>query len=148
MRIQAATGLAAVLAALALPAAGAEWQLVRKNKDAMLSVDSQSVKRNGDEVAFQYLVDLREAQGDLKQGPQFRSVVTQARVRCKARTISLGESEMFVPNRGQGAAIGRSDPKGATGTFSPLEKGTSDEDLWGHLCAPKDAKPKDAKAAK
>jgi hypothetical protein len=62
-------------------------------------------------------------------------------VRCKERTISLGESEVFIANRAQGAATGRSDPKAATGKFTSLEKGSSDEDLWRHFCAPKDAKP-------
>jgi hypothetical protein len=142
MRIHAAVGWTAVLTALALPAAGAEWQIVRRNQNAILSVDTKSVKRTGDEVAFEFLIDFREGQGDIKQGPQYRSVVTPARVRCKARTISLGASEAFITNRAQGPPTGRTDPKAAKGSFSALEKGSSDEDLWRYFCEPKAAEPK------
>ena len=131
-----AARIALVMVVAATPAVGADWQLVRGNERARLSVDRESIKRNGDEASFRYLIDLRQGEGAKHGSPDHRSIVTQARVRCKERTIAIGDSEGFLVNGGQGAAISRSAPKKGPAVFAPLEKGSSDEDLWKHLCAP------------
>jgi hypothetical protein len=139
--------LLALSLALALPAA-ADWKLIRGNDKARLSIDEKSIERKGDETAFRFLIDLREAEGDIRQGPQHRSVVTQARVRCKDRTIAMGDQEAFVQNGGNGIPIGRRTPQGAEAGFRPLEKQSSDEDLWGYVCDAKSAAPPKAAPAK
>jgi len=137
--------IASVLAlclAVAWPAGATNWQLVRGNERARLSVDKDSIKRNGDEVAFQFLIDLRRPEGAAMGTPGHSSTVTQAKVRCSARTIALGDAEAFLPHGAKGAAVGRSAPKKAEPAFAPLEKGSSDEDLWAYLCEPKEAAKK------
>lgn len=128
--------LAALLGSMA-PAMAADWQVIRANEQARLSIDRGSVKRTGDEVAFRFLIDLRKGEGANRASPGHRSIVTSARVRCKARTIAILDSEGFLGNGGQGVAISRSPPRRGEPAFVNLEEGTSDEDLWRHFCDPK-----------
>lgn len=132
-----------VLLLLATPALGA-WEELRRNQDVRLLIDPQSIKADGDVVAFRYLVDFREAQTDNKV-TFFRSLVTDAVVHCKDRTIAVRGSEGYAGSTGRGTLLGAISPTPAQAAFKGLEKGTSDEDLWKRVCtkaaAKADAKP-------
>jgi hypothetical protein len=137
-----------VLLVLALPPAMAEWKQIRKDREVMLSVDTQSIKRKGDEASFKYRVDFRAPQGDL--GTPYRSIVVSAKLRCKAKAIALFDTDAYAQNGAKGAIIGKTEATPAESGFGPLEVNSSDEDLWRHVCenksgtAAKDAPKKDA----
>ncbi len=139
-----------VLLLLATPALGA-WEEVRRNQDVRLLIDPQSIKADGDSVTFRYLVDFREAQTDNK-ATYFRSLITNAAIRCKERTIAVRGSEGYTGNTGGGRLLGATTPTAAESAFKGLEKGTSDEDLWKRVCtkppAKAGAKPAEKSAAK
>ena len=135
------TWTAATLAALALEASAAtQWSELRKNDAAKLSIDSASVKRRGDQVSLKYLVDYAKPQGDSLHQVRYRSVVTMATLRCKARTVLLGMSELYSGPGATGVVMASAEPEPRERVFSPIEKGTSDEDLWRHACEKKAAK--------
>jgi len=135
-----------VLLLLATPALGA-WEELRRNPDVRLLIDPQTIKTDGDAVTFRYLVDFREAQSDNKV-TFFRSLVTNAAIRCKERTIAVRGSEGYAGNTGKGTLLGATSPTPAQAAFKGLEKGSSDEDLWKRVCTKPAAKPAEKSAAK
>ena len=135
--------LAATLAT-ALPALAA-WTELRRNDQQRLSIDTASVKKKGAETSFQYLVDFREVQGEAATGV-YRSVVVRAVIRCKDRTISVRESEVFPGNEAKGTSLGIRQSSKDEARFSAIEKGSSDVELYDRVCKA-GAKPAPAKAA-
>jgi hypothetical protein len=135
-----------VLLLLATPALGA-WEELRRNPDVRLLIDPQSFRTDGDAVTFRYLVDFREAQSDNKV-TFFRSLITNAAVRCKDRKIAVRGTEGYAGNTGRGTLLGATSPTPAEAAFKALEKGTSDEDLWKRVCTRTAAKPAEKPAAK
>jgi hypothetical protein len=132
--------LAVAIAALALDASAAvQWSELRKDGAAKLSVDPASMKRRGDQVSLNYLVDYVKPQGDSLHQVRYRSVVTAATLRCKARTVMLGVSELYSGPAATGVVMATAEPTPKEKVFAPIEKGTSDEDLWRHACEKKPA---------
>jgi hypothetical protein len=132
--------MAAALAVLALDVSAAtKWSEVRKDGAAKLSVDSSSVKRRGGEVSLKYLVDYAKPQVDALHQLRYLSVVTAATLRCKARTVMLGMSELYSGPAGTGVVLATAEPAPQERVFTPIENGTSDEDLWRHACEKKPA---------
>jgi hypothetical protein len=122
--------LTLALLLVASPALGA-WEELRRNDSVRLSIDPKSIKARGDRVAFRYLIDYRETQGDYKTSI-YRSLASRAAIRCKARTIATYETEGYAGNGAEGPMIGVM--KDDNAPFKKVEAGTSDEDLWKRLC--------------
>jgi hypothetical protein len=129
--------IALAAASVAFHASAAQWTPIRSGSAATLSVDSSSVRRKGDQVSLKYLVDYPQPQGDDLYQVRYRSVVTAATLRCKARTLSLGTSELYGGVGATGVLLASAVPTRSESAFKAIEKGTSDEDLWGHACAAK-----------
>ncbi len=129
--------LALAASCVALHASAAKWTPIRTESAAMLSVDSSSVRRKGDQVSLKYLVDYPKTQGDDLYQVRYRSVLTAATLRCKARTLSLGTSELYSGAGATGVLLASAVPTGSEGAYKAIEKGTSDEDLWAHACGAK-----------
>jgi hypothetical protein len=146
----AARLFAAVLgAALAAPAA-ADWTQLRRDGAAMLSVDPLSIQRNGDVASFRYLVDYRLPQGESR--PSYRSTITEAKADCKARKLSVVHTDAYAFLGGKGAVIAKTKLSPQESAFKPLQKDTSDVDLWNFVCQgkapPLSPPPKQAPPAK
>jgi hypothetical protein len=131
------TLLAAIALGLAAPALGA-WEELRRNDQVRLSIDPQSIKREGAAVAFRYLIDFRQPQGDYKT-VVYRSLVTKAHIRCTARTIVTVESEAYAGVEAKGPPLGVIKPGKGDDEFKKLEPGSSDEDLYKRVCEGKRA---------
>ena len=127
-----------LLLLFATPALGA-WEELRQNQDIRLLIDPESIKPDGNALSFRYLVDFREAQTDNK-ATFFRSIITNAAVRCKERTIAVRGFEGYAGNTGKGTLLGTRTSTAAQAAFKGLEKGTSDEDLWTRVCTKPAAK--------
>ena len=132
--------MAAALAVLTLDASAAvQWNELRKDDAAKLSVDPASIKRRGDQVSLKYLVDYAKPQGDVLYQVRYLSVVTAATLRCKARTVQLGTSELYSGRNATGVLLATAVPSAKEHVFTPIETGSSDEDLWRHACEKKPA---------
>jgi hypothetical protein len=125
------TRTALIIALLALPVcAGAQqWESVRRDNNAMLSVDAQSVKRNGDQVTLDYMIDFRAPSNE----SPYRSIVVNVRVDCKARTILPLHADAYMKFGAQGEIVAKTAPSGPL-VPQPVEQGSSDEDVWRHIC--------------
>ena len=123
--------LAVLLVALAWPAE-AKWKRLRRDNMAMLSVDPDTIHREGDIRTFRYLVDFRLVQGE--GHTKYRSIVSYAKVDCKARTFALTHTDAYAAYAGEGIIIAKDQLSAAESAFKPLEKGSSDEDLWAFVC--------------
>jgi hypothetical protein len=135
--------LAACLLACAAPAAfAAKWMPLRNSNSAALSVDEASVSRRGDQVRLNYMVDFARPQQDRLHQLAYRSIVTSAILRCKARTVSLGKSELYTGPKASGVLIATTEPTDRETRFTAVEKDTSDEDIWRHACEKKNAEAK------
>ena len=138
MKLAARIVAAIVLAALAAPA-DAAWKQLRRDASAMLSIDSDSIKREGDVASLRYLVDFRLAQGDSRL--TYRSIVASAKVDCKARTMALLHTDAYARYGGQGIIVAKTKLTPRESEFKPLTSGTSDEDLWKFVCEGKAPAP-------
>ena len=127
---------------LALPAMAVEWTPLRKSEGASLSIDQKSLQRKGGEASFQYLVEFPTPQGNPSDGVIYRSLVVNASVRCKPRTIAIGKTDAYLEPRAQGKVLATTRPPRGLALFKPIESGTSDEDLWQVICERKKAGPK------
>jgi hypothetical protein len=123
--------LAAALLA-AIPAA-AEWKQLKRDNVAMLSVDPASVARDKDVVSLRYMVDFRKAQGGVGE-PQYRSIVVSVKIRCKAKTIAMGHTDAYFAWGAAGDIVAKTAPQRGEPRFLPLEKGSSDQELWTYAC--------------
>ena len=119
--------------AAALPAA-ADWKILKRDNDAMLSIDTASIVHEGDTVSLRYMVDFKKAQGSAAEGAEYRSIVVGAKVRCKAKTIALGHTDAYFAWGGAGNIVAKTAPTRGEAQFHPLEKGSSDQELWTHVC--------------
>ena len=137
--------LVAASIAVSLPAFSA-WEELRRNDSQRLAIDPASIKRKGDEVAFRYLVDFREQQGDFKTAI-YRSLTVKAAIRCKAKTISLRETEVYAGSEATGAANGVMKASKEEAAFKAIEPDSSDQELHQRVCKASAAKPAPAKPA-
>ena len=126
--------LVAVSIAISLPAAAA-WEELRRNDQQRLAIDPASIKRKGDEVSFRYLVDFRQQQGDFKTA-LYRSLTVKAAIRCKAKTISLGDTTVYGANEAKGAQNGVMHPSKEEKAFKQIEAESSDQELYDRVCKP------------
>src|SRR5258706_12792584 len=131
MKIATLVLLTALLASLDARAA-ANWTELRRNDSVKLLVDATSVKRSGDRVTLQYMLDYAKPQGDHLYQVRYRSVVTQATVRCKARTILLGNSDLYEGPSAKGVVVAGAVPPPKDRKFTAVERDTSAEYLWPH----------------
>ena len=136
MSMKKAASLMALLMA-ALPCGAAEWKSLRRDANAMLSVDTQSIKRKGDEATLQYMVDFRDPQGDPRDGSPYRSIVVSAKVNCKKRAIALLHTEAYAQFGAKGVIVAKTQSSAAQASYKPLERDSSDEDVWRHVCEQK-----------
>ncbi len=129
--------IALAAAFVALEASAAQWSAIRNNDAAKLSIDATSVSRKGDQVSLKYMIDYTKPQVDPLRQLSYRSIVTAATVRCKPRTVSLGTSELYNGPEARGVLVASAVPTRRERAFAAIEKGTSDEDLWRHVCEAK-----------
>ena len=123
--------LAILLVGIVAPA-DAAWKRLRRDSMLMLSVDPDTIHREGSVATFRYLVDFRLLQGE--GHTQYRSQISYAKVDCKARTFALTHTDAYVRYGGEGIIIAKNQLTPAESAFKPLEKGSSDEDLWAFVC--------------
>ena len=126
--------LSLALAALAAPAHAVHWKQVKRDNQAMLSIDTESIKRSGDEVSLNYLVDFRFPQGEPQSGPVYRSIVVRTKVRCKARTISVQHTDAYAQFGAAGLIVAKTKATPAEMAFRPLEPESSDLEVYQQAC--------------
>jgi hypothetical protein len=141
MKIAALMLLPAALASLDAGAA-ANWMELRRNDSVKLSVDASSVKRSGDRVTLQYMLDYAKPQGDHLYQVRYRSVVTRVTLRCKSRMILLGNGDLYEGPSATGVILAGTVAPPKDQKFTAVEKDTSDEDLWRYACEAKPAPKK------
>ena len=124
--------LVAASIAVSLPAFAA-WEELRRNDSQRLAIDPASIKRKGDEVAFRYLVDFREQQGDFKTAI-YRSLTVKAAIRCKAQTISLRQTTVYAGSEAKGSENGVMQATKEEAAFKKIEPDSSDQELYQRVC--------------
>jgi hypothetical protein len=141
--MEIATRALGVLAgcALAAVAMGAQWKQLAKGPAGELWVDVASIKRDNGEAAFDYRIDYPAPQREVGSQNFYRSTVTRALVRCSARALAMGPTIAYAGARATGKVIGRYPPSPEEARFQPVELGSSDENLWRHVCKLAEVKP-------
>ena len=124
--------LATVVLAMFADGASAAWKILHRDATVQLSVDPESIQRDGSVATFRYLVDFRLLQGE--GHTQYRSQISYAKVDCKARTLALTHTDAYVRYGGEGLIVAKTKLSPADAALKPLEKGSSDEDLWAFVC--------------
>ncbi len=143
MKMTARALLPLLLAAAACPAWGA-WEVLRANNEVRVSIDPKSIKASDDDKAFSYMVDFRKPQGEATG--QYRSIVVGASLRCKDKAISLTSYQIYQGAGGDGVLLAMPEPSKEERDFRPVEKGSSDEELYQRICLNKKPAPTAAKA--
>jgi len=143
MKTTARALLPLFLAAAACPT-WAAWEVLRGNNELRLSIDPKSITAKDDDKAFSYLVDFRKPQGE--PSGQYRSIVVGASLRCKDTAISLTSYQIYQGPGGNGILLAMPEPSKEERGFRPVEKGSSDEELYQRVCLNKKPAPTAAKA--
>ena len=133
MPMKRSVWLVALLLA-ALPCAAEDWKSLRRDANAMLSVDAQSIQRKGDEATLKYMVDFRAPQGNPRNERSYRSIVVSAKVNCKKRTMGITHTDAYAQYGAQGIIVAKSKLNKAESAYKPLERDSSDEDVWRFVC--------------
>ena len=134
--IRAVAVLAAIAAAsAALPGAAAQWKLVQKGAVGELWIDNATVKRTNGEAFFEYRIDYPKPQQEVFSKATYQSTVTKAAVRCGTRSISIGPTTAYSGKGAAGKVISTHPPSRDEARFQPVERGSSDESLYHHVCA-------------
>ena len=131
--------LATVVLAMFADGASAAWKILHRDATVQLSVDPESIQRDGSVATFRYLVDFRLLQGE--GHTQYRSQISYAKVDCKARTMALLHTDAYARYGGQGIIVAKTKLTPRESEFKPLTSGTSDEDLWKFVCEGKAPAP-------
>jgi hypothetical protein len=118
----------------ALDAVGAQWKQLAKSPIGELWFDAASVKRNGGDVAFDYRIDYPKPQPVVDSKAEYRSTVTRVIVRCAAHTIATGPTIAYAGARAGGKEVGRFPPSPEEARFQPIDRNSSDENLWQQVC--------------
>ena len=128
--------LALVIAAtLGISAHAAQWKQLAKNPQGELWIDNASIKRDNGQAVFDYRIDYTAPQQEAGSSTQYRSTVTRAAVRCTPRTLAMGSTIAYAGAHGTGKQVGRYPPSPEEARFQPVERGSSDENLWHHVCS-------------
>ena len=122
-----------VLAAVALPALAQQWKQVRRDDTVMLSVDIDSIKTENGVTSANYLVDFRRAQ-EAPMEKHYRSIVVRTRIKCPEKEISVVHTDAYERWGGGGIIVAKTQDSKEDAAFHPLEKDTSDEDVWRYVC--------------
>ena len=138
--LAAAAGIAGAQPNAEVNAALARWELLRASPDLRLSIDPKTLRSKGNESSFKYLIDFRRSQGEV--GGQYRSIVVGARLRCNDRRIALDTYELYAGSTATGVLIAQPAPSAKEKTFQPIEKGSSDEELYQRVCGKGTVAPK------
>ena len=120
------------LAPSAAPAA--QWKQIAKRAGVQLWIDEESIRRSEGQALFEYRIDYAKPERELGSGAPYRSTVTRAIVRCATRTISIGPTTAFAGPNATGKVVGKYPPTPDDARFQPVERGSSDENLWRHVC--------------
>lgn len=151
--IRSAMGIAlAALAALAFPAQAFDLQQVRRDQNALLWVDVDSINTKAEETYATYVVDLRQSI-EAPNKEHYRSMSVRVKIRCKDKQISTQHTDGYTQWRATGFIVAKTRDTPEEMAWHPLEKDTSDEDVWKYVCevhkgqAPKKTAPTPAKSA-
>ncbi len=128
--------------AFAADCGAAQWKQLAKNRLGELWIDSESIKRNNGEAVFDYRVDYSKPQQEVGSKTMYHSTVTRAIVRCAARTMSMGPTLAYAGARATGKVIGNYPPSPEEARFQPVDRNSSDENLWRHICGVAQVTPK------
>ena len=128
--------------AFAAPAAAANWKQLAKSRVGALWIDEASVRGSNGEFVFDYRVDFPKAQKELETGKPYRSTVTRAIVRCTTKLVSTGPTTAYAGPGATGNVVGKYPPSPEEARFQPVDPGSSDENLWRHLCRVAEVNPR------
>ena len=138
-RSSAAIALAAA-AALALPAHAVDWKQVRRDQQVMLWVDVDSISTTGPETKATYMVDFRQAI-PAPHEKYYRSIVVRTKIKCKDKQLSTLHTDGYSSWSAGGIIVAKTQDTAEETAWHPLEKDTSDEDVWRYVCEVRKGSP-------
>lgn len=142
MRLVARAIFVLAVYGLAAGAYAAEWKQVAKARAGALWIDVESIKRNEGEIAFDYRLDFPKPQREVGSKVMYRSTVTRAIVRCQTRAFAMGFTQAYDGPAGTGKLVGRYPPSPEEARFQPVQKQSTDENLWRYVCQVPEPQPK------
>jgi len=130
----------AAATALAFPAQAFNLQQVRRDQNALLWVDIDSINTRAGETYATYVVDLRQAiQAPHEQ--HYRSMAVRVKIRCQDKQISTQHTDGYTQWRATGFIVAKTRDTPEETAWHPLEKDTSDEDVWRYVCEVRKGSP-------
>jgi surface-adhesin protein E len=127
-------------AALALPAHAVDWKQVRRDEQVMLWVDIDSIGTTGNETKADYMVDFRQAV-PAPNNKYYRSIVVRTKIKCKDKQMSTLHTDGYSSWSAGGIIVAKTEDTAQETAWHPLEKDTSDEDVWRYVCEVRHGSP-------
>jgi hypothetical protein len=129
--------LATVTCLLALPmtSAFAAWQEIGSNEQSTVSLDIETLKRDGDKAQIMSMLDFKTPGTDPQTKQQIRSIIGLNEYLCEKAQYRPIEYKVFSGNKGKGKVV--SDVKSPDSPFEAITSGSWAAGVYSIACRAK-----------
>lgn len=122
----------ACLAALPMTSAFATWQEIGSNEQSTVSLDIQTLKKDGDKAQIMSMLDFKTPGTDPKTKEPIRSIIGLNEFLCGKIQYRPIEYKVFTGNKGEGKVV--ADVKSPDSPFETITSGSWAAGVYSIAC--------------
>ena len=123
------------LLALPMTSAFAAWQEIGSNEQSTVSLDIETLKRDGDKAQIMSMLDFKTPGTDPQTKQQIRSIIGLNEYLCEKAQYRPIEYKVFSGNKGKGKVV--SDVKSPDSPFEAITSGSWAAGVYSIACRAK-----------
>jgi hypothetical protein len=127
--------IAVCMTALPISSAFAAWQEIGSNEQSTVSLDIDTLKRDGDKVQIMSMLDFKTPGTDPKTKQQIRSIIGLNEYLCNKVQYRPIEYKVFSGNKGEGKVV--ADVKSPESPFEAITSGSWAAGVYSIACRAK-----------
>ena len=127
--------IAVCMTALPISSAFAAWQEIGSNEQSTVSLDIDTLKRDGDKVQIMSMLDFKTPGTDPKTKQQIRSIIGLNEYLCNKVQYRPIEYKVFSGNKGGGKVV--ADVKSPESPFEAITSGSWAAGVYSIACRAK-----------
>ena len=127
--------IAVCMTALPISSAFAAWQEIGSNEQSTVSLDIETLKRDGDKAQIMSMLDFKIAGADPKTKEPIRSIIGLNEYLCGKIQYRPTEYKVFSGNKGEGKVV--ADVKSPDSPFETITSGSWAAGVYSIACRAK-----------
>jgi len=124
--------IAACITILPISSAFAAWQEIGFNEQSTVSLDIETLKRDGDKAQIMSMLDFKTPGADPKTKEQIRSIIGLNEYLCEKAQYRPIEYKVFSGNKGEGKVV--ADVKSPDSPFEAITSGSWAAGVYSIAC--------------